>query len=128
MNIEAMLNPPDATVLIQKLPTRSSPHRQRDSGSPPRSAPRLDKASKDGFVNTKAEARAEMRFPPYEVRCDKDIAPQLDKYSVAPDQTMGRFFEYPRYIPYKSTKRDLQNKTGLKGFNGEISWTTLEGI
>ncbi|KAF2099708.1 hypothetical protein NA57DRAFT_75212 [Rhizodiscina lignyota] len=118
MKIQSMLNPTDSAPYLSRESTPvQSPASSCRAFSPPRSTPKPDKVQKDGFVNTTGNPKGAVRYTPFEVRRDPEIGPVLDKYHVVPDQNMGRFKDYPRYIPYTSSKKDFQNKTGRKGFD-----------
>jgi hypothetical protein len=119
-----MLNPTDTDPYLSRESSASpsqSPVPQYRTLTPPRSTPKSDKVQKDGFLNVASVPKPAIRFPPYEVRRDPEIGPVLDEFNVVPDQHMGLFKEYPRYIPYTSSKKDFQEKTGRKGFDGKVS-------
>lgn len=111
-----MLNHNDASEHGEVPDSTSSTPKAYNTPSP--STARTDKVPKDGFIAIKSELRAAVLYPPHEVWCDDETASKLRSYYVVPDPSMGKFSEYPRFIPYTSSKKDFLNKTGLKGFNG----------
>jgi hypothetical protein len=84
------------------------------------SAPRKGKAAKDGFAPTKGTPNGPLNYLPYEAHEDPFIAPSLEEFKVSPSAEMGRFRDFPRHIPYSSSKKDTLAKIGRKGFDGSF--------
>lgn len=120
MDIKAMLNPSGKVPRFHNSAPLDNPVDQETDHSGPRSTPKALTTPKDGFMHKKKQPVDPIHYPPYEVRRHPDIGLQLDKYQVKPDQEMGKFFDFPRYIPYGSEKQDLWRKTGRKGFHGKL--------
>lgn len=118
MNIQAMLNPADESPCMSPAMSFDDLILPRPYAAPT-STLKQDRGPKDGFHAIKADPKAPVTYLPFEVRSDSDVSRQLDSFSVLPDQSMGKFCEYPRYIPYSSSKKDFLEKTGRRGFEGK---------
>lgn len=78
-----------------------------------------EKMSKDGFLPVKGVPKSPITYGPFELRNDPDIGRHLNECAVLPSTDMGLFREFPRYIPYSSSKKDFLEKTGRRGFESE---------
>ncbi|KAI1809350.1 hypothetical protein GGS20DRAFT_590719 [Poronia punctata] len=77
----------------------------------PSSTPR-QKIARDAVVFVKSKPKGKVNFKPYE-ELDQVTQRQVEKFKVFP---LGEIQEYPRHIPYNSSKKEFYEKTGRKGF------------
>ena len=99
-----------------------------------RSPAKRTKLVKDAPVFIPGEVRAQVNYPPFELNeipvClsasqHDELVREHKRFQVYPngdntgDQPGMLIGSCPKAIPYSSEKKDLLNKTGLEGFNGE---------
>ena len=116
LSVASLLNPVPPTGNnngSQTRPASTLSSKGYKIGSP---VPKKMKLSKSAAVFNKAEPKGIIRYKPFEGQ-DGAIAAEHRKFQVQP---VGRITEYPRHIPYRSDKKNFQEKTGRDAFEGKM--------
>ena len=112
VSVASLLNPiptsTEHTRVSQSTSRTSSPF---SPSSSPSKQLKMSKASPK-FVKGKPNGR--VNYPPFEVQ-DRTTAAEYHKYNVKP---IGEISDYPKRIPYRSTKKSFEQQTGRDGFEG----------